>query len=54
MLNNLRAIYEVRGDRERLQRVLERMAVVSPSEEVRSRLDLLVRNAALQPRVSVN
>jgi regulator of sirC expression with transglutaminase-like and TPR domain len=54
MLNNLRAIYEVRGDRDRLQRVLERMAVVSPSEEVRSRLDLLVRNAALQPRVSIN
>lgn len=54
MLNNLRAIYEVRGDRERLQRILERMAVVSPSEEVRSRLDLLVRTAALQPRVSVN
>jgi regulator of sirC expression with transglutaminase-like and TPR domain len=54
MLNNLRAIYEVRGDRSRLQRILERMAVVSPSEEVRSRLDHLVRNAALQPRVSVN
>jgi regulator of sirC expression with transglutaminase-like and TPR domain len=33
MLNNLRAIYEVRGDRDRLQRVLERMTVVSPSEE---------------------
>jgi regulator of sirC expression with transglutaminase-like and TPR domain len=54
MLNNLRAIYEVRGDRARLQRVLERMAVVNPSEEVRSRLDHLVRNAAFAPRVSIN
>jgi regulator of sirC expression with transglutaminase-like and TPR domain len=54
MLNNLRNIYEIRGDRLRLQRVLERMAVVSPSDEVRSRLDLLVSNAALPPRVSVN
>jgi regulator of sirC expression with transglutaminase-like and TPR domain len=54
MLNNLRAIYEVRGDRLRLQRVLERMTVVSPSEEVRSRLDLLVSNAECSPRVSIN
>jgi regulator of sirC expression with transglutaminase-like and TPR domain len=54
MLNNLRAIYEVRGDRMRLQRVLERMSVVSPSEEVRSRLDLLVQNAECSPRVSIN
>jgi regulator of sirC expression with transglutaminase-like and TPR domain len=54
MLNNLRAIYEVRGDRLRLQRVLERMSVVSPSEEVRSRLDLLVQNAECSPRVSIN
>jgi len=54
MLNNLRAIYEVRGDRARLQAVLERMSVVSPSEEVRSRLDLLVQNAECSPRVSIN
>jgi len=54
MLNNLRAIYEVRGDRQRLRRVLERLAVVSPSDEVRSRLDHLVQTAALAPRVSVN
>jgi regulator of sirC expression with transglutaminase-like and TPR domain len=54
MLNNLRAIYEVRGDRLRLQRVLEQMAVVNPSEEVRSRLDLLVQNAECAPRVSIN
>jgi len=47
MLNNLRAIYEVRGDRLRLQRVLERMSVVSPSEEVRSRLE----SAGFQRRV---
>jgi regulator of sirC expression with transglutaminase-like and TPR domain len=54
MLNNLRAIYEVRGDRLRLQHVLERMTVVSPSEEVRSRLDLLVSSAECSPRVSIN
>jgi regulator of sirC expression with transglutaminase-like and TPR domain len=54
MLNNLRNIYEVRGDRDRLRRVLERMAVVSPSDEVRSRLDLLVSNAVVAPRVSIN
>jgi len=33
----------------RLQRVLERMSVVSPSEEVRSRLDLLVSARVLAP-----
>jgi regulator of sirC expression with transglutaminase-like and TPR domain len=54
MLNNLRAIYEVRGDRERLQRVLEQMAVINPSDEVKSRLDLLVGSPSLAPRVSLN
>jgi regulator of sirC expression with transglutaminase-like and TPR domain len=54
MLNNLRAIYEVRGDRRRLRSVLERMAVLSPSEEVRNRLEALVEEAAFQPRVSIN
>jgi len=54
MLNNLRAIYEVRGDGQRLRRVLERMAVVNPTDEVRSRLDHLVHNTVLAPRVSVN
>ncbi len=54
MLNNLRAIYEVRGDRCRLQRMLERMAVVHPTEEIRSRLEVLGQNVPLAPRLSVN
>jgi len=54
MLNNLRNIYEVRGDKPRLQRVLERLAVVNPSDEIRSRLDHLTQITAITPRVSVN
>jgi regulator of sirC expression with transglutaminase-like and TPR domain len=54
MLNNLRAIYEVRGDAKRLQQVLSRMAILAPSEEVRSRLDLLGRTGTAAPRLSVN
>ena len=54
MLNNLRAIYEVHGDQRRLRFVLERMSVLSPSEEVRSRLNALVTNVAIAPRVSLN
>lgn len=54
LLNNLRAIYEVRGDRERLERILRRLAVVSPTDELASRLDVLVHSATLAPRVSVN
>ena len=54
MLNNLRAIYEVRGDQRRLRFVLERMSVLSPSEEVKSRLNALVADVAIAPRVSVN
>jgi regulator of sirC expression with transglutaminase-like and TPR domain len=54
MLNNLRAIYEVRGDARRLRRVLERLAVLNPSDEIQSRLALLVSNAPLAPRLSVN
>jgi regulator of sirC expression with transglutaminase-like and TPR domain len=54
MLNNLRAIYEVRGDQRRLRFVLERMSVLSPSEEVKSRLNALVADVTVAPRVSVN
>jgi regulator of sirC expression with transglutaminase-like and TPR domain len=54
VLNNLRAIYEVRGDQRRLRFVLERMSVLSPSDEVRSRLNALVADVAIAPRVSVN
>jgi regulator of sirC expression with transglutaminase-like and TPR domain len=54
MLNNLRAIYEVRGDQRRLRFVLERMSVLNPSEEVRSRLNALVADVTIAPRVSVN
>jgi regulator of sirC expression with transglutaminase-like and TPR domain len=54
MLNNLRAIYELRGDQDRLRFVLERMALLSPSEEVQRRLDSVVQAVALAPRISVN
>lgn len=54
MLNNLRAIYEVRGDGRRLHQILARMAIVSPSDEVRSRLDLLTQNGPVSPRLTVN
>jgi len=49
MLNNLRAIYEVRGDQRRLRFVLERMSVLSPSEEVKSRLNALVADVTIAP-----
>jgi regulator of sirC expression with transglutaminase-like and TPR domain len=54
MLNNLRAIYEVRGDVRRLRQVLARMAILCPSDEVKSRLDLLGRTGTAAPRLSVN
>ena len=54
LLNNLRAIYEVRGDSLRLRRVLQRMAILNPSDEIESRLALLHNNAPLAPRLSVN
>ena len=41
MLNNLRSIYEGRGDKTRLRAVLQRMALLSPSDEVRRLLDEL-------------
>jgi len=54
MLTNLRAIYELRGDQSRLRFVLERIALLNPSEEVRRRLDSVVSAVALAPRISVN
>lgn len=54
MLNNLRAIYELRGDQDRLRFVLECMSFISPSEEVQRRLDSVVHAVALAPRLSVN
>lgn len=54
MLTNLRAIYELRGDQERLRFVLERIACLSPSEEIRRRLDTVVSAVALAPRISIN
>ena len=54
MLNNLRSIYELRGDQERLRFVLERMALLNPSEEVQRRLDSVVHAVALAPRISIN
>jgi len=54
MLNNLRAIYELRGDQDRLRFVLERMTLINPSEEVQRRLDSVVHAVALAPRLSIN
>lgn len=54
MLTNLRAIYELRGDQDRLRFVLERIALLNPSDEVRRRLDSVVHAVALAPRISVN
>jgi len=41
MLNNLRSIYEGRGDQARLRAVLQRMALLSPSDELQRLLDEL-------------
>jgi regulator of sirC expression with transglutaminase-like and TPR domain len=54
MLTNLRAIYELRGDQERLRFVLERIALLNPTDEVRRRLDSVVSAVALAPRISIN
>jgi len=54
MLTNLRAIYELRGDQDRLRFVLERIALLNPSDEVRRRLDSVVHAVALAPRISIN
>lgn len=54
LLNNLRAIYEVRGDSVRLRKILQRMAILNPSDEIESRLALLGSNVPLAPRLSVN
>ena len=53
MLNNLRCIYEIRGDGKRLCQVLARLAVVTPSEEVEKRLEG-ARSAPPSPRISIN
>lgn len=41
MLTNLRAIYAQRGDRERLARVVERLVLLSPTDELRAELERL-------------
>jgi hypothetical protein len=53
MLNNLRCIYEVRGEAQRLCQVLARLAVVTPSEEVEKRLEG-ARATPPSPRISIN
>src|SRR4029453_7657087 len=53
ILNNLRCIYEVRGDGRRLCQVLSRLAAVTPSEEVERRLEV-VRATPPSPRLSIN
>ena len=54
MLNNLRAIYELRGDGERLRFVLEHLSLLMPSEEVQRRLETVVQSENLSPRISLN
>jgi regulator of sirC expression with transglutaminase-like and TPR domain len=54
MLNNLQAIYELHGDQEHVRRVLERLALVTPQDEVQRRLEAVVKAEALGPRLSVN
>jgi regulator of sirC expression with transglutaminase-like and TPR domain len=49
MLNNLRSIYEGRGDQARLRAVLQRMALLSPSDEVRRLLDDLDEDSGQPP-----
>ena len=49
ILNNLRAIYERAGDRDRLLGVLARMQVLSPDEEIRNR----IRQLAISPHRAV-
>jgi regulator of sirC expression with transglutaminase-like and TPR domain len=53
MLNNLRAIYEVRGDGRRLFQVLARMAIVTPSADAEQRLER-ARLTPVGPRISIN
>jgi regulator of sirC expression with transglutaminase-like and TPR domain len=53
MLNNLRCIYEIRGDSQRLCQVLARLAVVMPSDEADKRLEG-ARTAPPSPRISIN
>jgi regulator of sirC expression with transglutaminase-like and TPR domain len=53
MLNNLRAIYEVRGDGPRLCQVLARLAVVNPCPETQSRLER-AQLSPPPPRISIN
>ncbi len=50
MLMNLRAIYSGRGDRERLRGVIERLAVLAPSEESAEELEKLGGSAPYRTR----
>jgi regulator of sirC expression with transglutaminase-like and TPR domain len=54
MLNNLRAIYELHGDQDHVRRILERLALVTPHDEVQRRLEAVVKAEALGPRLSLN
>jgi regulator of sirC expression with transglutaminase-like and TPR domain len=47
LLNNLRAIYERTGDHDRLLGVLARMQVLSPDEDIRSRIRQLAGSSPL-------
>jgi regulator of sirC expression with transglutaminase-like and TPR domain len=53
MLNNLRAIYEVRGDGRRLCQVLARLAILNPCEDAQRRLES-AQAAPPLPRITIN
>jgi len=53
MLNNLRCLYEVRGDSQRLYQVLSRLAIVAPGEEIKQRLERVKKNPPA-PLISIN
>jgi regulator of sirC expression with transglutaminase-like and TPR domain len=53
MLNNLRCIYEIRGDGPRLCQVLARLAVLVPSEDLERRLER-AKMTPPSPRISIN
>jgi len=55
MLNNLRAIHTRASDRERLRQVLERMAVIAPTDAIRrdlAALDTIPPSPSRNPKLN--
>jgi hypothetical protein len=49
MLSNLRGIWAARGDRDRMRATLERLEILSPSEELRREIAALGGETAPPP-----